>query len=594
MASASINKIRLSRTSTPRSKGGCITCKNRRLKCDEGKPACIRCIKTNLVCAGYVPPNKLHRQDDRGSLRLRVLKPKASRPSPQLQITASSLRFMAPSSIYLGESEIDNRYFRHFQQTAAMGLDGAWGWYLWNQVMLQNSHQESFIWHSIIAIGALLKSYDTAYAMGLHPHSVIVPEKAKLHQDFAMLKYDKAVKLLQKAVCGGTANPRQALFGCIFIVSFEMLVGNRHLAIKHAQSGILMLQEWRAQKFALEKTQPPLLSPAPLTVEDEIVEAIQNLDIQITTLMDDRSLAHHAEMMNDYCITIETLPATFASIREAQIYLNLVVRRICHFIAMAQSSSESIALTKKFDSERPGQISSITSMDIYSTPYFKVTEAVRTQQVQFATEIANWMRAFAPLFEKLCAKREDEEAPFNCAYNAAAMMQMQAIATTILTAGIVIRNEMEYDMFNPQFRALVDLAIVVVKLRQQRKKENTWAGSFWIDIGITPQLFVVVTRCRDPVIRRRAIKLLEGWYIESSWDPRLIAQIGLFIMGVEEESVVDIDCVGGNEVIIPEAARAVFSRISEDSGKGWVLMQCVLKNGGVDGGPVWKEKFIKW
>ena len=204
------------------------------------------------------------------------------------------------------------------------------------------------------------------------------------------------------------------------------------------------------------------------------------------------------------------------------------------------------------------------------------------------------MRAFAPLFEKLCPKREDEEPPFNCAYNAAAMMQMQAIATTILTAGIVIRKEMEYDMVNPQFRALVDLAIIVVKLRQQRKKENTWAGGFWIDIGITPQLFVVVTRCRDPVIRRSAINLLEGWYIESSWDPRLIAQIGLFIMEVEEERVVDIDCVGGNKVIIPEAARAVFSRISEDSRKGWALMQCVLKNGGVDGGPVWKEKFIKW
>ncbi|KAN0113266.1 hypothetical protein V8E51_006217 [Hyaloscypha variabilis] len=591
MDATSINKIRLSRTSTPRSKGGCITCKNRRLKCDEGKPACIRCIKANLVCA-YVP-NK--RQDDRGSLRLHVLKPKASRPSPQLQNTASSLRFMAPSSIYLGESEIDNRYFRHFQQTAAMGLDGAWGWYLWNQVMLQNSHQESFIWHSIIAIGALLKSHDTAYSMGMHPHSVIVPEKAKLHRDFAMLKYDKAVKLLHKAVCAGTANPRQALFGCIFIVSFEMLVGNRPLAIKHAQSGILMLQEWRAQKtFALGKTQSPLLSPAPLTIEDEIVEAIQNLDIQITTLMDDHSLARHAEVMNDYRITIATLPTAFASIREAQIYLNLVVRRICHFIAMAQSSTESITLTKKFDNEPPGQISSITGMDIYSTPYFKVTDAVRTQQVQFATEIANWMSAFAPLFEKLCVKREDEEVPFNCAYNGAAMMQMQAIATTILTAGIVIRNEMEYDRFNPQFRALVDLATVVVELRQQRKKEITWAGGFWIDIGITPQLFVVVTRCRDPVIRRRAIKLLEGWYIESSWDPRLIAQIGLFIMEVEEETAVDIDCVRGNKVIIPEAARAVFSRISEDSGKEWVLMQCVLKNGGVDGGLVWREKFIKW
>lgn len=138
-------------------------------------------------------------------------------------------------------------------------------------------------------------------------------------------------------------------------------------------------------------------------------------------------------------------------------------------------------------------------MNIYSTPYFKVTDAVRTQQVQFATEIANWMRAFAPLFEKLC----------------------------------------------PGYTAKRDKVVGGVVYREQ-------LGS------------------------------------------GLIAQIGLFIMEVEEERVVDIDCVGGNKVIIPEAARAVVSRISEDSQKRWALMQCVLKNGGLDGGPVWKEKFIKW
>jgi hypothetical protein len=159
---------------------------------------------------------------------------------------------------------------------------------------------------------------------------------------------------------------------------------------------------------------------------------------------------------------------------------------------------------------------------------------------------------------------------------------------------VLIKDEMEYDKFNSRFQELVDLASVIVKLRQQRKKSNSWAGGPWIDIGLTPQLFVVVTRCRDPIIRRTAIKLLEGWYIEGIWDPALIAQIGLFIMEVEEEGLEDVDFGGGKKFIIPERARAVISRISEDSQKRSALIQCVLKSGGVDGGPVWREKYVEW
>lgn len=34
--------------------GGCVTCKQRRVKCDEAKPACQRCQERAIVCEGYV------------------------------------------------------------------------------------------------------------------------------------------------------------------------------------------------------------------------------------------------------------------------------------------------------------------------------------------------------------------------------------------------------------------------------------------------------------------------------------------------------------------------------------------------------------
>ena len=35
---------------------GCLTCKKRRVKCDEKEPGCRRCQRANLFCPGYNPP----------------------------------------------------------------------------------------------------------------------------------------------------------------------------------------------------------------------------------------------------------------------------------------------------------------------------------------------------------------------------------------------------------------------------------------------------------------------------------------------------------------------------------------------------------
>lgn len=36
-----------------RARTGCLTCRRRRIKCDETKPECQRCRRANLVCEGY-------------------------------------------------------------------------------------------------------------------------------------------------------------------------------------------------------------------------------------------------------------------------------------------------------------------------------------------------------------------------------------------------------------------------------------------------------------------------------------------------------------------------------------------------------------
>ncbi|KAH6663086.1 hypothetical protein B0J14DRAFT_280144 [Halenospora varia] len=69
-------KVRKTRASKPKVKTGCQTCKIRRVKCDETKPACLRCVRFGHKCDGYL--NKIGRSGSSGgnSGNTRVLVPK--------------------------------------------------------------------------------------------------------------------------------------------------------------------------------------------------------------------------------------------------------------------------------------------------------------------------------------------------------------------------------------------------------------------------------------------------------------------------------------------------------------------------------------
>lgn len=42
-----------------RAKTGCFSCRQRRVKCDEGRPNCERCRKANILCSGYEAPRTI-------------------------------------------------------------------------------------------------------------------------------------------------------------------------------------------------------------------------------------------------------------------------------------------------------------------------------------------------------------------------------------------------------------------------------------------------------------------------------------------------------------------------------------------------------
>lgn len=64
-ASPSVSDV--SKTKRTKSRNGCVTCKKKRLKCDETKPFCLNCQKKNIDCGGYATSFKWRSFNDDSS-----------------------------------------------------------------------------------------------------------------------------------------------------------------------------------------------------------------------------------------------------------------------------------------------------------------------------------------------------------------------------------------------------------------------------------------------------------------------------------------------------------------------------------------------
>ncbi|KAF2261424.1 hypothetical protein CC78DRAFT_619475 [Lojkania enalia] len=556
------------RASTRRSRAGCSTCKRRRVKCDESHPHCIRCLKANLHCS-Y--------SDTSSSTKCPE---KKSKPIlPKLDGVAQLLS-LQPTGILPNETEIENRYLRYFHQETTSGFQSAWDWTLWNRLVLQGCHREAFVRYAVVAIGALHKSLRASSSTGQELPADMADPMAKLHREFAYLTYGKALKKMQVAI-DTNSGPRLALIACLLVVCFESHTGNRYKAMLHASYGLQILQHWTSQNRLQYDNKPSVVSPSPLDVEDEIVEAFRNLDIQIITVSDRRTLETHEGLMGQDSSIIGSMPHGFSSLDQARSYWNLIMRRTCHFIATTWRRTDSSSLAREFSTKVPGGVV-VTVGDTIHTTSVKVGERVRVGQRRYSVEISRWLEAFEPTLLRI--RRNDNITLRE--YVIATMLQIQALSAKIHLAGVVFTQEILYDAYLPEFKEIIRLSQDVARVRHSIPNHDFWAGSFLLDLGLIVPLFLVLLRCRDSVLRRHAIDILNTWHVECWWDPLLIVAIGRFIIEVEEEGMVDR--------FIPESSRAILTAKCHRPPQRVSLIQCVQRTGGPDGGLKWTEKFIEW
>ncbi|KAK0629919.1 hypothetical protein B0T17DRAFT_467841, partial [Bombardia bombarda] len=192
----------MARKGVQKVKTGCITCKLRKVKCDEGKPDCARCTSTGRRCDGYPPRQQGAFSWDELLGKRPIIPAITSRHTTQ-----------------------EGRALEYFRCVVAPAFSGWSEDCFWTRLVAQASSMEPAVRHAVVAISSIYEQIGDAVLPGDFLDSP--------NGRFAIGHYNQALKQLTK-----TPDESVVLFVCVLFVCVEILQDNKDAAIAHCRHGV--------------------------------------------------------------------------------------------------------------------------------------------------------------------------------------------------------------------------------------------------------------------------------------------------------------------------------------------------------------------
>ncbi|OBS18430.1 hypothetical protein FPOA_10157 [Fusarium poae] len=567
-------KAKRVRTSKPKVKTGCTNCKQRRIKCDEARPACTQCVRSNKNCTGYPPPSRSSRPFE----EVRI----APKPMPVYDAHVSSNAIVAPlhgdshllprrahqravlkaaspgtsssspttyqPSVALHIQPSESFYFDIFRSHTAHELSGYFHNVFWTRYVLQECHSEDAIKCAVIALGALYQTLEQTAALdmrrGSDAGSEVRFEAVRGHWQVAIRRYGDACNALVKLNTQDQRSHRTSIMANVLLACFDSFIGDHRQAIHQIQTGLGLLDIFHTQQ------RQRLLPASEDSLEDELVTIFTRLAIQAKSY----DMAFHFPQPFSIRLSSQSqtqspghsgantplqeeplsIPENFASVIEARVAFDNLNVRIMRYIEELFSMKSDL---KGF---------------------------LPSSWLDYGLSFKNHLDRWAKAFDNLFFARHNPSTSLQEKAGIAAL-RMLATNTRILYLMMFSEKESDFDNFLPQFQTIVDLGIEIVGDEERRaaardcpnpgqcqhRQRETWQSQdffpamgfsaphikprFAADLGIVAPLFVVATKCRDPGTRRRAIQLLRSSARrEGMWDSEMVANISAWVMNLEE------------------------------------------------------------
>lgn len=246
------NASKRKRSSKPKVRSGCLTCKKRHVKCDERKPTCYRCEKADIECSGYAVPKPPETKKPKDVVRpVRPLLPRRSESpsSPPVDNFVPAFLVVPESSMF--EGSVAN-YLDLFQQHEPEDLGSP---DFWSRIVSCESLSDRCVYYSMLAINALSEALSLSHELSNmyhsqqhhhhnHRHS---PSGLSIdeHHKTALNHHTMAVSMFRERIASqdGTTSCRTILVTTLLFVAYELLQGNIETADSLAVKGVMLLRD---------------------------------------------------------------------------------------------------------------------------------------------------------------------------------------------------------------------------------------------------------------------------------------------------------------------------------------------------------------
>ena len=574
---------RTTRRSKQKVKTGCYTCKyvviflfccrreaqrcdqllmlkyrSRRVKCDEAKPACRRCVNFGRHCEGY-PKAKGEggSPHDNGRSSVPTLVPKDTTKrldwSPTNQFSSV---WISPSEPRF-QTDQEYRYFQIFCEKTVPDLTGYDDPDLWGTIVPQACEWNEPIRTAAIALGALHQTLSTACSGSFD--LMTLNAQASSHHGFALRYYGKAVRSMREDMESGNQDLRTWMISLLFMLSFELFHGNNTLALKQCSIALNVVIEQMNESSNVNSdkgTQEMFNS-----LDEALIRDFLRIDIATVAFLDQSILQAHETLKFEMTEKYRVIPKVFLSFSEARRFWDMSMRRIIDFQKVASTwgcyveNEDPPGNPQDIFAEGDMQIDQCleTYLETESLSDNLAANATLLQHIHKASEssfeiLMQWSTAFEPLFEYSRTPEGAKE------FIRATLLQLRFKTALVALLSLQGDDEMQYDNFGPLFQDIIDLCKLVIA---SFSSEKYYKATFTYDHGVIGPLYIVATKCRRRLMRRQAISmLLETPRREGIWDNIVAAKFASVIVQIEE-----LGLEGG---FVPESSRVHVEGISFD------------------------------
>ncbi|KAL4743946.1 hypothetical protein BDV11DRAFT_176535 [Aspergillus similis] len=470
-----------------RSRRGCKACKTRKIKCDQQKPSCRRCIAARYTCE-YASQTTTSYASAPSTTTSSILD-----LDLDVSLDVSGSRPPGAAGVWR-ERRAFAYYFHHAAHYLAGGLDQSF----WTVTVPRICRVETAVWDAVNAISTLFEFPDMCLDFVFLRHEK-TQSSLNDRQIEALGWYSRSLSKIQSGIERRNLSVQVALVSCVLFICIEMVQGRVEEAIGLYGQGVQLIHDVRTKaRYA-----PTIASDV-----DFLESAIVPLFVRLGTAALGISGVPVCDLLNGLDTQHEYLFRSLEDARDALIPLAAevqVFRRDAGrnpFIPgpggepAIPSSSETEAAVAR--AKRDGLQA---RLDAWFWAYRVLTtlpQFTRTHQPAAKSKISTSIRAI--------------------------LLTFHAALSTILATSLS-QTACVYDSHVHSYRTIIEQATIA--LESLRKPDGT-QPVFTFELGVGSPLFWTALTCREPVIRREALKLLK---IAPPMQGFSKAQVGLALAG---------------------------------------------------------------